>query len=171
MKKLVTIGTFVAGASVGFVTCGVLTVRGALKSEKLRGTIANVISEKVYEWLDEELDHRRKPRVSYTSYYNKRPKATVSYKSYYTCGNHDKQFRNYVFETSEAAQNVLRNMEDIVTKYGYVSVQNFYELCGVSGNFTDNIIGWRSALDMKVVEKDHGYIIDLPEPKRINEEE
>ena len=170
MKKLAVIGTFIAGASVGFVTCGVLTVRGVLKSEKLRGAIANVISDKVYEWLDEELDHRRKPRISYTSYYDYRPKSTISYKSYYIRENDDSKFRNYIFETSEAAENVLRGMEDIVTEYGYVSVQDFYELCGGPSHYVDSTIGWKSTLNMKVVEKDHGYIIDLPEPESIDEE-
>jgi hypothetical protein len=171
MKKLVAIGTFAAGVSVGFVTCGVLTVRGVLKSEKLRGAIANVVSEKVYELLDEEFDQRRKPRISYTSYYNRSPKSKVSYKSYYIRENDDSKFRNYVFETLEAAQNVLRGMEYAISNYGYVSVQDFYELCGVSSSFTDNTIGWRSALDMKVVEKDHGYIVDLPKPRKLTEAE
>lgn len=171
MKKLVAIGTFVAGVSVGFVTCGVLTVRGVLKSEKLRGAIANVISEKVYEWLDDELDHRRKPRVSYTRYYNYRTKPKVSYRNYFASENDDSKFRNYIFETSGAAQNVLRGMEDVISEYGYVSVQDFYDLCGGPSHYVDSTIGWKSIMDTKVIKKEHGYIIDLPEPESLVEEE
>lgn len=171
MKKLAVIGTFVAGVSVGFVTCGVLTVRGVLKSEKLRGAIANVISEKVYEWLDDELDHRHKPRISYTSYYDYRPKSKIPYKSYYTCGDNDCTFRNYVFETSGVAQSILLNMCDIIDEHDYVSVEDFYGLCGEPSHYADSTIGWKSMMDTKVIKKEHGYIIDLPEPESLVEEE
>lgn len=146
MKKLAVVGTFVAGAAVGFVTCGVVTVRAAISSEKVR----KVIADSIVEYLLPE------PRNRYTY----RNANRVSYRTYYESNND----RKCLFETRGAAKSVLNDMEELVTEYGFMRLQDFYDLCKIgikSPSF--ETIGWQNIDDAKVVFTGSGYEIIMPE--------
>ena len=147
MKKLAVVGTFVAGVSVGFVTCGVVTVRAAINSEKVR----KVIADNIVEYLLPEPRHR----YNYSNTYG------VSYKPYYYKSSKD---HKCLFETREAAESVLNEMEELVSKCGFMSLQGFYDLSEMdmkSPSF--ETIGWKNIDDAKVMFTGRGYEIIMPE--------
>ena len=54
-------------------------------------------------------------------------------------------------------------MDELIATYGVVRVADFYELVGVTGNYTDNKYGWTDIRNASVVRaRDGGYIIKLP---------
>ena len=136
MKKLAVVGTFVAGAAVGFITCGVMTVRAAISSKKTREAIVGIVTDKVNEWLYQD-------RITY-----------IPYNMTSEC----------IFETREAAESVLNDMEELVTEYGYMSLQSFYNLCEMdikSPSFEH--IGWKNIEGARVARTRSGYEISMPE--------
>lgn len=99
----------------------------------------------------------------------------VSYQSYYDNPKRDRpsERRNQntkaniddvVFESRGEAEMVLTSMIDIIDEYGQISVANFYELVGITGDFTDNSYGWKNLASAKVNRMREGYVIDLPRP-------
>ena len=149
MKKLAVVGTFVAGAAVGLVGGGALTVRAAIKSEKVR----KVIVDSIAEYLLPE------PRDSY-SHYHPRNNSKVSYRKYYA------QIENKpLYDTREAAESTLESMRRIVEEYGYLSLQDFYDICELDMNYRKSYhtIGWMDLHDAKVEFTGRGYEIIMPE--------
>ena len=151
MKKLAVVGTFVAGAAVGFVTCGVVTIRGVVKSEKCRkaavDVIADIISDKVADWLNQKGEQsRRLDRVSYIPY-SKRGNTSEC-----------------LYGAREDAESALTSMGELVSEYGYMSLQDFYDLCAVDKHSPSfETIGWKNIDDAKVVFTGRGYEIIMPE--------
>lgn len=71
-------------------------------------------------------------------------------------------FDNICFESRGDAELVLDNMTDILSRYEVVRVADFYELAGITGEFTDNDFGWKDLSSAKVSRSRDGYFIDLP---------
>lgn len=145
MKKLAVVGTFVAGAAVGFVTCGVVTVRAAISSEKIR----KVIADGIVEYLLPEPRNR----------YSYRNTGRVSYRTYYEHSNDHK----CLYDTREDAESALTSMEELISEYGHMSLQEFYDLCEVDKHSPSfEIIGWKNIDDAKVAFTGRGYEIIMP---------
>lgn len=66
------------------------------------------------------------------------------------------------FETRGDAESVLDSMFELLDKYEVVSVGDYYDLAGISGNYIDNKFGWTSLRNADVRRTRDGYIIDLP---------
>ena len=52
--------------------------------------------------------------------------------------------------------------------YQVVSVADFYDLVGVSGNYTDNKYGWTDIRNASVIRVRDGYMIKLPKALPLN---
>ena len=59
-------------------------------------------------------------------------------------------------------------MEELIDMYQLVSVADFYDLVGVSGNYTDNRYGWTNVRNAYVVRVRDGYMIKLPKALPLN---
>lgn len=78
-------------------------------------------------------------------------------------------YDDYIIGTRGEAEEVLSRMDDLMETYGLVSVADFYDMVGVTGNYTDNKYGWtdiRSAQVMRV--REGGYMIKLPKALPLN---
>jgi len=53
------------------------------------------------------------------------------------------------------------------TYYGVVTVSDYYDLIGVSGQFTDNYWGWTEMGGMRTRAVRNGWLIELPSPKQL----
>lgn len=96
-------------------------------------------------------------RISYRDYYkdDRRPRDRgVSRSSY--------DYDDIILETRGEAEDVLSRMDEIMDTYGIVSVADFYDLVGVTGNFTDNKYGWTNIRNANVIRVRDGYMIKLP---------
>ena len=72
-------------------------------------------------------------------------------------------FDDIVFDNMREAEEVLERMDELLVNYGVVSVADFYDLAGITGDYTYNKYGWtnlRSAVPVRL--RDGGYIIKLP---------
>lgn len=150
MKKLAVVGTFVAGAAVGFITCGVTVVRAVISSERCRGAvvdiIADVVSDKVADWLNEK---ERSVHRGYTR--------EINYATY-------KEGSECLYGTREDAESALQSMHELVSEYGQVSLQDFYDLSDVRKcRSSFKTIGWKNIDDAKVEFTGRGYEIIMPE--------
>jgi len=103
-------------------------------------------------------------KVSYRSYYD-RDKRTVDDFPRVRAGY---DFDEYILDNRGEAEEVLSQMDDMISRYGVVSVADFYELIGVNGNYTDNKYGWTNIRNAQVVRVREGYTIKLPRAMPIN---
>lgn len=98
----------------------------------------------------------------------------VSYRSYYDRKDDDRRYGSsprlqtgydydeIILESRGEAEEVLARMDEAIDMYGMVSVADFYDLVGVSGNYTDNKYGWSNIRNATVVRERDGYRIKLP---------
>ena len=66
------------------------------------------------------------------------------------------------------AEDVLERMDELIATYQVVSVADFYDLVGVSGNYTDNKYGWTDIRNASVIRVRDGYMIKLPKALPLN---
>lgn len=66
------------------------------------------------------------------------------------------------------AEEVLSRMDELIETYGMVSVADFYDLVGVTGEYTDNKYGWTNIRNAEVVRARDGYVIKLPKALPFN---
>ena len=102
------------------------------------------------------------------------PVTKISYKNYSSYSNPNPGLRQPTARTTYSydeitfasrgdAEKVLAEMDEIVSRYGFVKVADFYDLVGTSGSHTDNNYGWMDLRSANVVRLYNGeYIIKLP---------
>lgn len=98
----------------------------------------------------------------------------VSYRSYYDSQNDRRETRplnrtrigydydDIILDNRGEAESVLARMDELVETYGLVSVADFYDLVGISGNYTDNKYGWTDIRNASIIRTRDGYMIKLP---------
>lgn len=71
-------------------------------------------------------------------------------------------FDNLVFESRGEAEEVLSRLVDMIDQYGVATVDDFYSLSNITGDYTDRDYGWTD-LSRSVVERvRNGYTLRLP---------
>jgi hypothetical protein len=98
----------------------------------------------------------------------------VSYRNYYDGDRRDYRERDrsrpksgYVYDdiilaTRGEAEEVLTNMEEIISMYGTASLADLYDLVGVTGDYTSNKYGWTDIRGASIIRVRDGYMIKLP---------
>lgn len=134
-------------------------------------TIKNTISDIITNGVDMMLwgavkGNKRRSSNTYVSYRDyssrdRRDDRTVTRRSVYS-------FDDIVIPSRQEADEVLEKMDEIIDRYDIVSVSDYYDLVGETGNYTDNKYGWSSLRTAEVVRVRDGYIIKLPKPKVID---
>lgn len=158
MKTVGTIGTFVVGAAVGFVTCGYLTVRGVLKSDRHREALAKVVSEKVSEGLF--TDRPNCYRVEYKPYTKRRTRSRVSYRKM----NEERESIDVVFESGAEAETAFKHITELIEEHGVVTVADVADICELESTYNDYGYGWVSTSDM-YIDKSDECTLHLPSPR------
>lgn len=77
-------------------------------------------------------------------------------------------YDDIVFETRGEAENVLLHMDDIIERYGVLSVADMYDTAGVTCNYTDNKYGWTDIRGASIVRVREGYVIKMPKAMPID---
>ena len=98
-------------------------------------------------------------KISYRSYYEDRREPR---KSSFTRPVYD--FDEILIPNRAEAEEVILRMVELIDVYGVARVGDFYELVGMTGNYTDNKYGWTDIGTAHVVRDRDGYIIKLPRP-------
>ena len=141
----------------GIATATVAGVYMLSKSDAIKRFAKSYLFQKIYSLLYEnkKLSYNEKPIVKF-------PKEN-SYCDYAksVCN------QEIVLDTKEESNNVISEVKEIIDKYGFASVADLYEICGVLANYTDNEYGWidvSGAYSKKVMG---GYSPMFPESVRI----
>lgn len=106
---------------------------------------------------------------------NKTPGSRVSYRSYYDnpVGSRDSErnkssrsvfdYDDIEFTSRGDAEITLAQMEDIIERYGFVKVADYYDLAGVSiDNHCTNNYGWTDLRTASISRVRDRYVINLP---------
>ena len=140
-----------------------------VKSYILMDIILPTLADGITDVLKKSIDaiFGRESRSSSNSRSSK-----ISYRSYYESpdnrGNSAKtrgvyNYDDIIFNSRGEAEEVLDRMDELVQGYGNVSVAEFYDLAGVSSEYTSNKYGWTDIHTAKVVRvSGDGYMIKLP---------
>lgn len=99
----------------------------------------------------------------------------VSYRSYYDSQNDTRRdsratsrsrigydYDDVIIDNRGEAEEVMTRMDELMETYGLVSVADFYDLVGISGNYTDNKYGWTDIRNASIVRTRDGYMIKMP---------
>lgn len=105
-------------------------------------------------------------KVSYSSCFDNSRYSNNSYR-------YDEPKPRYSYDTiiiphRGDAEMVLERMHQILAKYRLVRVADFYDLVGVTGEYTDNRYGWTNLDRASIVRVRDGYQFDLPRPMPID---
>lgn len=104
-----------------------------------------------------------------------RDRSFVSYGSFYSgrSEGRDRQvsrtrsrydFSEIIFDNRGEAEEVLSALAELIDKYEYASVSDFYALVGEDSEFTDEKYGWLNITRARVERTRYGYVIMLPRP-------
>lgn len=103
----------------------------------------------------------------------------ISYRNYYDRANDRRDagstrtrtgysYDDIILSNRGEAEDVLSRMDELVATYGVASVADFYDLVGVTGNYTDNKYGWTNIQSARVERVRDGYVIKLPKALPLN---
>lgn len=102
-------------------------------------------------------------KVSYTKYYDRErsPQREARPRLGY-------DYDEVILSNRGEAEEVLSRLDECISAYGIASVADFYDLVGITGNFTDNKYGWSDLRNASVVRVRDGYVIKFPKALPIN---
>lgn len=127
----------------------------------IKKAICDIISNGIEMILWGDTGHTKRSsgsRISYSKYYDDRRDSRRSDMSTRTRYDID----DVIFERRDEAKEVLERMDELIDLYGMASIADFYDLAGVTGNYTDNKYGWTNLSSADVVSVREGYMIKLP---------
>lgn len=102
--------------------------------------------------------------VSYRSYYDNRNGRDSDRYSSRTRFEYD----DIVFESRGEAETVVDEMIGVIEQYGFVRVDDMYDLAGLTAPYTSNKYGWTSLRSAEVTRVRDGYVIKLPKAMPID---
>lgn len=99
------------------------------------------------------------PYVSYRNYSDSRNERRAAERSH---SGSRYSVDDIIFSSRGEAENVLTLMDEAIERYKMVRVADFYDLAGVTGNYTDNDYGWTNLRSAEIRRVSDGYVIKLP---------
>ena len=107
----------------------------------------------------------------------------VSYRDYYSRGDSNRivgggssstasrprfDFDEITFATRIDAEAVRDQMDDVIAKYGFVTVGDMYDMADLPQPFTSNKYGWTNIRNAEVRPANGGYVLKLPKASPID---
>lgn len=125
-------------------------------------SLKDAIEDTIHMMLRGDSGRRRSgsSKISYREYWNKPDRGNTSRHS--TSARTSYSYDDVVLGSRGEAEEVLARMDELIDRYSIVSVADFYDLVGITGNFTDNKYGWTDIRSATVVRVRDGYMIKLP---------
>ena len=152
-----------------FIAEDLRTVRDHIIKDVAIPSLKNVIVDLVWKSINMVMFGDDRPRTpSGTNYANT---SRVSYNQYSIRSANPARpaaapinYQDVIFSSRGDADEVLNQMVDALGTYGNVSVADFYDLVGMTANYTDNKYGWYDIRNAYVQAVSGGYVIKLPKP-------
>lgn len=100
-------------------------------------------------------------KVSYRNYYDQ--KNNSGYRgSENVKSNNSFDYEDIVFTNRGEAEAAKQQMQDIVARYGMVTVNDLYEMTPLTAPYTSQKYGWMDVSNVEVIRVRDGYILKLP---------
>lgn len=143
------------------------SVGGYILFEVMLPAAKTMISDAVSQGIERLLfgDSRPRGRTNYTSY-NRMSGSSATRKdeprtiSRHARATHD--FDEIVVESRGEAAAVLDQLTELIDRYNVATVNDLYELVGITGTFADDKWGWTDLRSASVRRVRDGYLLDLP---------
>lgn len=144
-----------------FLPEDVTSVKDYILQDALIPAVKKFITDSVDMILYGETGSKKKRSSSFVSYRDfsdkRERKGYNDYKSR-TMFDYDDIF----LESRRDAENVLKQMHDIINDYGILSVADMFDLVGEPANYTMNKYGWHNIDNAEIVRTREGYKIKMP---------
>lgn len=136
---------------------------------KVKDVISAAVSITIDTILYGEGGHSKRrstaDKISYNNCYDSgRARGRASAPVRTTRYNYD----DIIVETRGEAEAVLSRMDEIIDQYGMVSVADLFELCDMTGQFTDHKYGWTDLSRASVERTRDGFTFKLPRALPLN---
>lgn len=129
---------FMSGVTVGVGICGIKVIGYATE----RGYLQDAIAKAVFNKLNDKSQKSSTERFMYVE--------------------------NIVFETRDAAEQVLTNTNDMLEKYGTISVTDLHDIAEITDvNYTNTKYGWTSTKRFEILKTRKGCELKVPKAIRI----
>lgn len=102
--------------------------------------------------------------ISYTSYSNKDREQGRYSTATRTRFNYDE----LIFPSRGEAEAVLMQMEDVIARYGFVTVCDLYDMVDLTAPYTSQKYGWTNIRNAEAVRTFDGYVLKLPKATLID---
>lgn len=100
-------------------------------------------------------------KVSYRNYYEQ--KNSSGYRSSEPARTHSGfEYEDVIFPSRGDAECAKQQMQDIVARYGIVTVNDLYEMAMLSAPYTSQKYGWMDVSNVTVERVRDGYVLKLP---------
>lgn len=155
-----------------FISEDAANVKNYIFMDVLVPAIKKAVSDIVRDGIDMILYGKNgssRPRTSTASYVDYSKSASISANASSNANTRTGYtFDEVMLSTRGEAEEVLSRMDELIETYGVVSVADLYDLCGITGNYTDNRYGWTSIRTAEVVRVRDGYLLKFPKAMAIN---
>jgi hypothetical protein len=134
----------------------------------------NMISDAVSQGVERLMFGDIRPRstqgvrTGYTNYNRAQPQATQQ-RTMTRQARTTHDFSDVILETRGEAEDVLDRLRDLVDKYQVATVNDLYDLVGITGEFTDDNWGWYDLRSASVRAIRGGYLLLLPRTQPITQ--
>ena len=154
-----------------FISEDIANVKSYIVMDVLIPTIKKAVSEIIKNGTDMILYGSVSPtrsnstanRISYSKYYDDNRNIVRDSRAKSGFRSDD-----IIFDNRGEAEIVLSKMDEIIDTYGIVTIADFYDLAGVTGDYTTNNYGWTNIRNAEVVRVRDGYIIKIPKAMPID---
>ena len=102
--------------------------------------------------------------VNYSSFSRDDRRSSVSRRVDRSSRDDRYDYSNIILDSRAEAEEVILNMEELVSKYGDATVADLNSLVGITGKHTDNKWGWTDSRDFHLSRSGRGYILDFNPP-------
>lgn len=100
-------------------------------------------------------------KISYRSFYDQ--KDNRGSETTYTRSRFD--YEDIVYASRGEAEAVLEEMDNVIERYGFVTIADMYDMSDRTPPFTSNKYGWTNIGSARVSRTRDGYVIDLPKAR------
>lgn len=83
-------------------------------------------------------------------------------------GRANHNFDEIILPTRVEAEEVIDRLFDLCSKYEVATVEDLYEMVGITSEYTDKKWGWDDLRGVGAVRVRNGYLLDLPRPEPID---
>ena len=154
-----------------FISEDVANVRSSVINDVIIPKVKEIISDTVRNSIDMllwgESGRSKKTSGTYVSY---RDFSSSERKNdRYARPKMGFDYEDLIFETRPEVEAVREQMEEIISRYGWVSVADMYEMADITAPYTANKYGWKSIRTAEPIRVRDGYILKLPRPMPVED--